>query len=154
LIVTKGFGVARLRLVTCSVLVVLVFFLYGVGPFFGIPEVSASKRVIHLLDRTYSARPLANKLASIAPTGETIAVFRVRRDVEYGLSFYRNREVVSYEQSGVPDEEHLLVARVTGRGGVDLHTPAALEEYLEGRNYSEVFSWPEQGLEIYLVGAR
>jgi 4-amino-4-deoxy-L-arabinose transferase-like glycosyltransferase len=154
LIVTKGFGVARLRLVTCSVLVVLVFFLYGVGPFFGIPEVSASKRVIHLLDRTYSARPLADKLASIAPTGETIAVFRVRRDVEYGLSFYRNREVVSYEQSGVPDEEHLLVARVTGRGGVDLHTPAALEEYLEGRNYSEVFSWPEQGLEIYLVGAR
>jgi 4-amino-4-deoxy-L-arabinose transferase-like glycosyltransferase len=154
LIVTRGFGVARLRLVTCSVLVVLVFFLYGVGPFFGIPEVSASKRVIHRLDRTYSARPLADKLASIAPASETIAVFRVRRDIEYGLSFYRNHEVVSYEQSGVPDEEHLLVARVTGRGGADLHTPAALEEYLEGRSYSEVFSWPEQGLEIYLVGAR
>ena len=154
LIVTKGFGVARLRLVTCSVLVVLVLFLYGVGPFFGIPEVSATKRVIHLLDRTYSARPLAEQLASIAPASETIAVFRVRRDVEYGLSFYRNREVVNYEQSGVPDEQHLLVARVTGRGGVDLHTPAALEEYLEGRHYAEVFSWPEQGLEIYLVGAR
>jgi 4-amino-4-deoxy-L-arabinose transferase-like glycosyltransferase len=154
LIVTKGFGVAKLRLVTCAVMVVLVLFLYGVGPFFGIPEVSATKRVIYLLDRTYSARPLAAKLASIAPASETIAVFRVRRDVEYGLSFYRNREVVNYEQSGVPEEQHLLVARVTGRGGVDLHTPAALEEYLEGRDYAEVFSWPEQGLEIYLVGAR
>ena len=154
LIVTRGFGVARLRLVTSGVLMVLVLFLYGIGPFFGIPEVSASKSVIHLLDRSYSARPLAVKLATIAPESETIAVFRVRRDVEYGLSFYRNREVVSYEQSGVPDEQHLLVARVTGRGGMDLHTPAALEEYLQGRHYEEVFSWPEQGLEIYLVGAR
>jgi hypothetical protein len=78
----------------------------------------------------------------------------VRRDTEYGLSFYRNREVANYEQSGVPDEQHLLVARVTGRGGVDLQTPAALEEYLEGRHYEEVFSWPEQGLEVYMVGAR
>jgi hypothetical protein len=37
---------------------------------------------------------------------------------------------------------------------VDLHTPEALEEYLEGRHYEEVFNWPEQGLEVYLVGAR
>jgi 4-amino-4-deoxy-L-arabinose transferase-like glycosyltransferase len=154
LIVIKGFGVARLRLVTCAVMAVLVLFLYGLGPFFGIPEVAASKRVIHLLDNSYSARPLAEKLAAVSPKSETIAVFRVRRDVEYGLSFYRNREVVNYEQSGVPDEEHLLVARVTGRGGADLHTPAALEEYLEGRHYEEVFSWPEQGLKVYLVGAR
>jgi hypothetical protein len=48
----------------------------------------------------------------------------------------------------------LLVARVTGRGGADLHTQAALEQYLEGRKYEEAFSWPEQGLEVYLVGAR
>jgi 4-amino-4-deoxy-L-arabinose transferase-like glycosyltransferase len=154
LIVTKGFGVARLRLATCAVTVVLALFLYGIGPFFVIPEVGATKRVIHLLDRSYSARPLAEKLASVAPESETIAVFRVRRDVEYGLSFYRNREVVNYERSGVPDEQHLLVARVTGRGGADLQTPAALEEYLESRHYEEVFSWPEQGLEVYLVGAR
>jgi 4-amino-4-deoxy-L-arabinose transferase-like glycosyltransferase len=154
LIVTKGFGVARLRVATCSVMVLLLLFLYGVGPFFGIPEVSATKRVIHLLDRSYSARPLAEKLANAAPENETVAVFRVRRDVEYGLSFYRNREVVNYDQAGVPDEQHLLVARITGRGGVDLRTEAALEAYLEGRHYEEVFSWPEQGLDVYLVGAR
>ena len=35
--VVKGFGVARLRLVTTGVLVVLMLFLYGVGPVFGIP---------------------------------------------------------------------------------------------------------------------
>jgi 4-amino-4-deoxy-L-arabinose transferase-like glycosyltransferase len=153
-IVVNGFGVARLRLVTSGVLMILVLFLYGVGPFFGIPAVEASKRVIHLVDRSYSARQLADRLAGIAPPNETVAVFRVRRDVEYGLAFYRNHEVANYEETGVPDEQHLLVARVTGRNGADLHTPAALEEYLEGRHYEQLFSWPEQGLEVYLVGAR
>jgi hypothetical protein len=154
LIVVKGFGVAQLRLVTTGVLMVLVLFLYGVGPFFGIPAVSATKRVVHLLDRSYSARPLADRLGTVVPADETVAVFRVRRDIEYGLSFYRNREVVNYEESGVPDEQHLLVMRVAGRGGVDLHTLAALEEYLEGRHYEQLFSWPEQGLVVYMVGSR
>ena len=151
-VVVHGFGVARLRLATSGVLVVLVFFLYGFGPFFGIPAVHSSKRVIHLLDRAYSARPLAEKLASLAPPGETVAVFRVRRDVEYGIAFYRNHQVANYEDTGVPNEEHLLVARVTGRGGADLHTQDALGEYLEGREYEPLFTWPEQGLEVYLVG--
>jgi len=154
LIVVKGFGVAHLRLVTCSVLVVLVCFLYGVGPFFGIPEIGASKRVIQLLDRSYSARPLANQIANKMPANETVAVFRVRRDTEYGLSFYRNSEVVNYEEAGVPDEQHVLVARVSGRRRVDLHTPSDLEEYLEGRHYEQLFTWPEQGLVVYLVGNR
>ncbi len=153
-VVVKGFGVARLRLVTSGVLMVLVLFLYGVGPFFGIPAVDASKRVIHLLDRSYSARPLAAKLETLAPADETVAVFRVRRDVEYGLSFYRNREVINYDEDGVPDGQHLLVARVAGRGGVDLHTQSALEEYLDGRPYEQLFGWPEQGLVIYLVGSK
>ena len=154
LIVVKGFGVAHLRLVTSAVLMVLVLFLYGVGPFFGIPAISQTKRVIQLLDRSYSARPLAEQLASVVPKNETVAVFRVRRDMEYGLSYYRNREVVNYEESGVPDEQHLLVIRATGRGGADLHTQDALNQYLEGRSYEQVFGWPEQGLIVYLVGSR
>jgi 4-amino-4-deoxy-L-arabinose transferase-like glycosyltransferase len=152
LIVVKGFGVARLRLATTAVLVVLMLFLYGVGPFFGIPQVEASKRVIHLLDRAYSARPLADELIAKAPTVETVAVFEVRRDVEYGLSFYRNREVVNYKDSGVPDEQHLLVVRVTGKQAAD--TMGALDEYLEGRHYEPLFAWPEQGLVVFLVGSR
>jgi hypothetical protein len=154
LIVVKGYGVARLRIVTSAVLVVLVLFLYGVGPFFGIPAVSATQRVIHLMDRAYSARPLADRLMTLAPADETVAVFRVRRDVEYGLSFYRNHAVINYEQDGVPEGQHLLVVRVTGRKGIDLHTPAALDEYLEGRHYEQLFTWPEQGLVVYMVGSR
>ena len=153
-IVVNGFGVARLRLATTAVLAVLVLFLYGVGPFWRIPAIGATKRVIHLLDRAYSARPLADRLAAIAPPEETVAVFEVRRDIEYGLSFYRNREVVNYKQDGVPDGQHLLVVRVTGRNGIDLHTPAELEDYLEGRHYEQLFTWPEQGLVVYMVGSR
>jgi 4-amino-4-deoxy-L-arabinose transferase-like glycosyltransferase len=154
IIVVKGFGAVRLRLVTSAVLIVLVFYLYGVGPFFGIPAVAQTKQVIHLLDRSYSARPLAERLAASAPADETVAVFRVRRDVEYGLSFYRNREVVNYTVKGVPDQQHLLVAQVTGRGGVDLHTMAALEELLGDRHYEQLFSWPEQGLMVYKVDSK
>jgi 4-amino-4-deoxy-L-arabinose transferase-like glycosyltransferase len=154
LIVTNGYGVARLRLVTTCVLAVLMLFVYGVGPFFGIPGIGRTKVVIAQLDRSYSARPLAQQMANYTTPEGTVAVFRVRRDLEYGLSFYRNREVVNYEESGVPDEQHLLVARVSGRHGVDLHTNDALDEYLEGRHYEVLFNYPEQGLEVFLVGAR
>ncbi len=167
LIVVNGFGVARLRLVTTAVLIVLILFLYGVGPFFGVPAIAASKQVIHLLDRSYSARPLAENLAQAAPNVLTIAVcctipdktnpdrkHYFPRDIEYGLSFYRNRQVVNYADDGVPSEEHLLVAQVTGHGGEDLDTPAALEAYLEGRHYEQLFTWPEHGMVVYLVGAK
>ena len=154
LVVVHGFGVARLRLATSGVVIVLMLFLDGVGPFFGIPASPGTKHVIHLLDRAYSARPLAQQLAAQFPDVKTVAVFRVRRDMEYGLAFYRNHAVVNYVDSGVPDEEHILVARVQGRGGKDLHTAADLEQYLDDRQYEELFSWPEQGLEVYLVGKK
>ena len=154
LVVTRGFGVSRLRPATCWILVVLVLFLFGVGPFFGVGQVASTKRVINLLDRTYSARPLAEQIDKIVPADETVAVFRVRRDAEYGLSFYRNREVANYDDSGVPDAAHVLVFRAFGSHGADLHTQADLDQYLEGRHYEPVFNWPEQGLVVYLVGSR
>ena len=33
-------------------------------------------------------------------------------------------------------------------------TQAALEHYLEGRPYEQLFPWPEQGLIVYLVGSK
>jgi 4-amino-4-deoxy-L-arabinose transferase-like glycosyltransferase len=167
LVVVKGFGVARLRLATSGVLVVLVLFLYGVGPFLGLPAIGQTKRVIQLLDRSYSARPLAERMATEASSDETVAVcceihdkliperrYSFPRDIEFGLSFYRNRQVVNYTDEGVPDEQHLLVVQVTGRGGMDLHTQDVLDEYLEGRHYEQLFSWPERGLVVYMVGSR
>jgi hypothetical protein len=154
LLVVNRWGIARLRLATCCILVVLLLFLSGVGPFFGIPAIAASKRTIEMLDRTYSARPLAEKIATVVPPSETVAVFRVRRDMEYGLAFYRNHEVANYDEVGVPPEEHILVVRVAGKGGVDLRSQEALGEYLGGRHYEQLFTWPDQELVIYLVGSR
>jgi len=153
-VVSKGFGIARLRTATCAVLAVLMLFLYGVGPFFGIPAIGATKQIARLLDDSYSARPLAQRVAGYVPPDGTVAVFGVRRDTEFGLAFYRNREVVNYEDSGVPDEQHVLVVRVQGRHGTDLHTVDDLQEYLEDRHFELLFNWPEQGLEVFLVGAR
>ena len=167
LIVVKGFGVVRLRLATSGVLVILLLFLYGVGPFFGLPAIQQTKRVIHLMDRSYSARPLAERLAALAPGDETVAVCCIirdkvipekkhffPRDIEYGLSYYRSHQVVNYTETGVPDEEHLLVAQITGTGGVELGTATVLEEYLDGRRYEQLFSWPERGLVVYMVGSK
>ncbi len=154
LLAVERLGLKRLRVATSAVMVALLLYLYGVGPFFGIPAVEASKGTIRLLDRTYSARPLAERLAGMVPPDETVAVFRVRRDMEYGLAFYRNHEVANYDVVGVPAGEHVLVVRVTGKNGTDLHSMDALREYLEGRSYTKLFDWPEQGLAVYRVGAQ
>ena len=154
LLVVQRLGVKHLRLATCGVMVVLVMFLYGVGPFFGIPALAASKRNIDLMDRTYSARPLAERIATLVPATETVAVLNVRPQTEYGLAFYRNHEVASYVETGVPPEEHILVVRVLGKNGIDLHSSDAMRIYLEGRHYEQLFSWPEQALVVYLVGSR
>ena len=154
LLVVNRWGIAQLRLATCSILVILLLFLSGVGPFFGIPAIAASKRTIQMLDSTYSARPLAERIATIVPPSETIAVFRVRRDMEYGLAFYRNHQVANYDEVGVPPEEHILVVRIAGKGGVDLRSQEALGEYLAGRHYEQLFAWPSQELAVYLVGSR
>jgi 4-amino-4-deoxy-L-arabinose transferase-like glycosyltransferase len=154
LVVVDRLGVRHLRLSTSAVMVFLLLFLYGVGPFFGIPALAASKHTINLLDRCYSARPLAQKLETLAPSTTTVAVFRVRRDMEYGLAFYRNHEVANYDEVGVPDEQHILVVRIAGKNGVDLHSAEDLRSLLEGRHYEQITTWPEQELAVYLVEAR
>ncbi len=113
-VVVKGYGVARLRLATIGVLVVLMLFLYGVGPFLRDTGDSGDQKSHSSARQVVLGAPPGRPACPVAPPDETVAVFRVRRDVEYGLAFYRNREVVNYEDTGVPEEEHLLVARVTG----------------------------------------
>ncbi len=47
------------------------------------------------LDLNYSARPLAAEIARDAPDVATVATEQVRRDMDYGLAFYRNRATVT-----------------------------------------------------------
>jgi hypothetical protein len=143
LITVYRFGLKRLRIATMVPLVIMLLYLFGIGPFFGIHAIAGTKRNITLIDLTYSARPLAKIIDEILPPGGTVAVYRVRRDVEYGLSFYRNHEVVNYEHDGVPRQQHLLIVRGSY---VD-----QLNHLLQGRTYEPLFTYPAQDLIVYSV---
>ena len=146
LVVVGRFGVQRLRAATMAPLVIMLLFIFGVGPFFGLPAFSSTKKNIRLLDAAYSARPLAGILSQIQKPNEGIAVYRVRRDVEYGLSFYRNHRVDNYDLDGVPAQEHILVTREAYDS--QLHT------LLAGRSYQPLFSYPAQNLAVFQVFAK
>ncbi|RRA47752.1 phospholipid carrier-dependent glycosyltransferase [Acidipila sp. EB88] len=147
ILITVGrFGLQRLRTATMVPLLVLLLFIFGIGPVFGVPALAASKRTIHLLDATYSPRLLAAELKQLPPAAGPVAVFQVRRDVEYGLSFYRNQRVLNYDRSGVPEERHILISREP--------FVRELPMRLGNRHYEVLFTLPEQGLIVYAVDAR
>jgi 4-amino-4-deoxy-L-arabinose transferase-like glycosyltransferase len=145
LITVFRFGLKRLRIATMVPMVVMLLFLFGIGPFFGIPAMAHTKRNITLIDLTYSARPLADILDQITQPGEIVAVYRVRRDLEYGLSFYRDRRVADYDRGGVPPQRHILVVR-------DSYVDR-LGTLLAGRSYEPLFAYPAQDLVVYSVSA-
>ena len=139
------YGVQRLRAATLLPLAALLLFHFGSGPFFGLGAIANSKRTIQLIDRTYSARPLARQLYEMTPHEEPVAVLRVRRDMEYGLSFYRNERVLDYDRDGVPPEAHVLVVR-------DIYA-RELHDLLATRSYHPLFSYPAQRVSVYEVDA-
>jgi 4-amino-4-deoxy-L-arabinose transferase-like glycosyltransferase len=95
------------------------------------------------LDLNYSARPLAREMQKDAPDIHLVAVENVKRDMIYGLAFYRNEEPIGYDTDGVPDGEHLLVTRA--------NDTSELEHWLSGRVYEPLFLYESQGLEVYRV---
>jgi uncharacterized membrane protein len=125
-------GVRRLRTVTLIPLVGLLFFLLRVNG--------------HLLDLNYSARPLAREIHHVAPDDAIVAVHDVRRDLAYGLAFYRDENIVHYDRDGVPNEEHILV--------IPTHDAPDLPELLPGRTYQQLFLYSTQGLSVYKVYPR
>jgi hypothetical protein len=145
LVMVGRFGVKRLRIATMVPLLVLVFFLFGVGPFFGLPAIPQTKHTIQLVDFAYSARPLARQLSLLPTHNEPVAVLRVRRDLEFGLSFYRNHRVLDYDKDGVPAEAHILVVR-------DIAMPE-LRTLLATRSYQPLFAFPAQRVSVYQVDA-
>jgi 4-amino-4-deoxy-L-arabinose transferase-like glycosyltransferase len=62
------------------------------------------------LNQLLSARPVAQELATMEMHPLPLAVYHVRRELEYGLTFYRNRLTLNYDWGTVPQQEHLLVA--------------------------------------------
>jgi 4-amino-4-deoxy-L-arabinose transferase-like glycosyltransferase len=102
------------------------------------------------LDLNYSARPLAREIQRLAPNEGTLAVYQVRRDLDYGLAFYRNTPTVHYNEedcpASVPAQEHILV--------IPTKDMAELSQCLVNRVYKPLFLYDTQGLEVYKVYAR
>lgn len=95
------------------------------------------------LDLNYSARPLARQMETAAPDVRPVVVENVRRDLIYGIAFYRNEEPMDYSKDGVPAGAHLLVIPANESG--------ELEHWLAGRVYEPLFLYESQGLEVYKV---
>ncbi len=127
--VVKRFGIAQIRNITLVPVCGLLIFLLG---FHG-PE----------LDLNYSARPLAREIAAVAPNEKIVAVQDVKRDMVYGLAFYRDQGPIHYDTDGVPNQEHILVTRSNDQ--------AVLDRYLAGRIYEPLFLYDTQGLAVYKV---
>ena len=95
------------------------------------------------VDLTQSARPVALELARIESQPARIAVLHVKRETEYGLNFYRNQEIFSYDRAEIPPEDHLVVAR---RG-----SESELNELAGGRRVVRLGQFPAQGLEFFWI---
>ena len=132
ILVTRRYGVKHLRLVTMVPLAALLFFLLGMNG--------------HLLDLNYSARPLARQIAQAAPNANAVAYLDVRRDIVYGLAFYRNQFISNYAVQGVPDDAHILI--------IPTRESDQLQRYLQGRLYQQIFLYETQGLSVYKVYPR
>lgn len=112
-----------------------------------IPVVLSVAAVLKLgaysLDQKLSARPLAVELSSTDTRHLPLAVYGVPREMEYGLTFYRNQTAVRYEAGGVPAGEHLLVAPATWKVNVAIQT--------SGRRVLFLGNYAPQNVDYYWV---
>ncbi|HEY6377331.1 MAG TPA: glycosyltransferase family 39 protein [Edaphobacter sp.] len=131
-LIVRRWGIAQICTATVLPVITMLVFLLG---FHG-----------RDLDLNYSARPLAQEIQRQAPGLRPLAIEGVKRDMDYGLAFYRNEPLIHYSKDGVPAEEHLLVIRSSDAG--------ALDHWLAGRVYKPLFLYDSQGLEVYRVSAR
>ncbi len=114
-----------------------------------IPVVLAVAAVLKLgttaVEQTLSARPLAAEIGAVETHQLPLAVFGVPREMEYGLTFYRNQMAVRYEAGPMPASEHLLVAPSTWKVNVADKT--------SGRRVLFLGTYAPQNVDYYWVSA-
>ncbi len=115
-----------------------------------IPVVLAVAAVLRIyapvLDNRLSARPLAIELSKLEFKALPLAVFRVRRETEFGLAFYCNETINRYETGQVPKEEHIVV--------VPAGAHQELADQLAGRRALYLGSFTPQRLDYYWISAQ
>jgi 4-amino-4-deoxy-L-arabinose transferase-like glycosyltransferase len=97
------------------------------------------------LDQTLSARPLALEIAAMETHPLPLAVYHVRRELEYGLTFYRNHLTFNYDWGSVPQQEHLLVAPENSQ--------VEIAKLVAGRRVSYLGHYAAQHVDYFWVAA-
>jgi len=97
-----------------------------------------------VIDQANSARAIQAELqAAGAPARMPMAVFNVKRDVEYGLNYYRNQPVTRYERDGIPAGKHLLAAPEGSRD--------AVSSKVAPRHVARIGRLSQQHVELFMV---
>ena len=99
------------------------------------------RTVAPVVNITQSERPVAEAISAYPK----VATFKAKREVEYGLAWYRNQPISVYERLEIPLVEHLVV----GGPGAE----ADLKEILPGRTVTRVGGFAPQRLGFFLVTA-
>jgi hypothetical protein len=114
-----------------------------------IPVVLAVGAVLKLgsgaVDQTLSARPLSQEIASIETHPLPLAVYHVPRELEYGLTFYRNHLTFNYDWGRIPAEEHLLVAPESSQ--------VEIAKLVAGRRVSYLGHYAARHVDYYWIAA-
>jgi 4-amino-4-deoxy-L-arabinose transferase-like glycosyltransferase len=106
------------------------------------------------IDRTQSARAVQARLAELGAGEGTIAVLHVRRDVVYGLNFYRNQPILYYSEreapidmrhGGPPPGRHIVIAPEG--------TYKEIQDQVGQRGVASIGNFPPRHLEFFLVSA-
>jgi 4-amino-4-deoxy-L-arabinose transferase-like glycosyltransferase len=124
-------GVRRLRFVTLIPVILTVGAVLKLGS--------------TAIDDTFSARPLATEIAGIEMRRLPLAVYHVPRELEYGLTFYRDQLTFNYDWGRVPQEEHLLVAPENSQGEV--------RKLVSGRRVSFLGRYQPQHVDYFWIAA-
>jgi 4-amino-4-deoxy-L-arabinose transferase-like glycosyltransferase len=98
------------------------------------------------LDALLSARPLVNQIERVENKRLPIAGFRLSRETEYGLEFYRNQVIARYNWGQIPAGEHLIVAP----SGLQ----SAIAQKVPDRRVLYLGSFAPQGLDYFWVAAK
>jgi hypothetical protein len=101
--------------------------------------------VANLVGQKQSARPVDARLRELGVATQPLVVLEVKREVDYGLNFYRNQRPLHYDQDGVPGGAHVVVTRQGNGDAV---------RALAGREATSSGVFAPQHLEFFAVAAR
>lgn len=114
-----------------------------------VPVVLAIAAILRIgapaLDAKLSARPLEHEISQLENQSLPLAVFKIPRETEYGLEFYRDQTISRYEWGQIPSGEHLVVGPAGSQTQIAKHVP--------GRRVSYLGTYTPQHLDYFWVAA-